>query len=99
MEHQNESGRETLEVFDSNTKTKGSAKEKISHSSSLRSDDLEGISQNVTRQNSISSAISGTTRPDQGRADDFFDVSIFKNNSPVNIPTESMMLSPDVAYY
>ena len=78
MEHQNESGRETLEVFDSNSKRKGSVKEKISHSSSLRSDDLGDISQNVTRQNSISSAVSGTTRPDQGRADDFFDVSIFK---------------------
>ena len=53
MEHQNESGRETLEVFDSNLKSKGSVKEKISHSSSLKSDDLGGISQNITRQNSI----------------------------------------------
>ena len=76
MDHQSESGRETLDVVDSSSKGKGSVKGKISHASSLRSDDLEGVSQNITRQNSISSAVSGTTRPDQGRAEDFFDVSI-----------------------
>ena len=79
MELQNESGRNTLDVVDSNVKEHGSEKRNLLHSSSLRSDDMEGVSQmcniseNMTRQNSISSAVSGT-RPDQGRAEDFFDV-------------------------
>ena len=74
MEHQNESGRSKLEVVETNSKEK-KEKGKISHSASLRSEDLEvDISKNTSRQNSISSAVSGTTRPDQGRAEDFFDV-------------------------
>ena len=85
MEHQNDSGREKLDADSNGEKnsTKEDNKEKSSHSVSFRSEDcadilmrkLDDCSKNTSRQGSISSTISGTTRPDQGRAEDFFSVS------------------------
>ena len=81
MEHSNESGRETLDVESIEEKTrKEDAKGKLSHSASYRSEELEDISKNTSRQNSISFAVSGNTRPEQGRAEDFFDLCIININ-------------------
>ena len=71
MEHSNGSGRELLGIEKTR---KEDAKGKLSHSASYRSEDLEDISKNTSRQNSISFANSGNPRPELGRADDFFDV-------------------------
>ncbi len=77
MEHSNGSGRETLDIESIEEKTrKEDTRRKLSHSASYRSEVLEDISKHTSRQNSISFAVSGNTRPEQGRAEDFFDVCI-----------------------
>jgi len=77
MEHSNGSGRGTLDIESIEEKTrKENTRGKLSHSASYRSQELEDISKNTSRQNSISFAVSGNPRPELGRAEDFFDVCI-----------------------
>ena len=47
----------------------------ISHASSLKSEKIGEFSKNASRKTSMSSIVYATTRPDQGRAEDFFEVS------------------------
>ena len=46
----------------------------ISHASSLKSEKMGEFSKNASRKTSMSSIVYATTRLDQGRAEDFFEV-------------------------
>ena len=77
-ELQNDSGRQKI---NGDLNSKGNAvgnvdpTKALSQSSSFKDDKIGEISKVASRQSSISSTISATTRADQGRADDFFAVS------------------------
>ena len=78
MEHQNDSGREKLEGDKSTNRPKtgnASTRPKLSHSASIKSDKQDDVSLEISSKSSNSSrGVSGTTRPDQGRSEDFFNV-------------------------
>ena len=80
MEHQNGSGREKLEGDKSPNRPKTgneSTRPKLFHSASIKSDKQDDVSLEISSKSSNSSrGVSGTTRPDQGRSEDFFNVII-----------------------
>ena len=80
MEHQNGSGREKLEGGKSTNRPKTgdeSIRPRLSHSASIKSDKQDDTLLEISSKSSNSSrGVSGTTRPDQGRSEDFFNVNI-----------------------
>ena len=81
MEHQNGSGREKLEGGKSTNRPKTgdeSIRPRLSHSASIKSDKQDDTLLEISSKSSNSSrGVSGTTRPDQGRSEDFFNVTIY----------------------